>query len=122
MGKNLVSQLIKIVVFGLFWSVIGFLLASLLVNRTSYNLKDILFIEGILLVAISVLSSLGDNSTGLSLNGMGMNNPSLKASVNLEITRKEREINPIKQTLLFGLSSLSLIIGGLLLILLNFVI
>ncbi|MGL5351750.1 MAG: hypothetical protein ACRDA5_00345 [Clostridium sp.] len=119
MGKNIVSQLIKTTLFGILWFILGFILALILVNSIKHNLKDILFIEGILLIAISVLSALGGNSNGLSINSIGSSYASVTASTNLEITRKERKINPIKQTLLFSLSSLSLIIGGVLLILFN---
>ena len=93
------------------------MLAIILAKIKHYNFKDILFIEGIVLIAISILSSIGGNPTGLSMQGI--NNPTLASYANLEITRSEREKNPMKQTVSFAFSSISLILGGLLLILLN---
>ena len=120
MNKNLVSILFKSILFGIVWASIAFVLALILVNIKKYNLKDILFIEGIVLIAISILSSIGGNPTGLSMQGI--NNPTLTSYANLEITKAEREKNPMKQTVSFALSSISLILGGLLLILLNCII
>ncbi|SDP48904.1 hypothetical protein [Clostridium gasigenes] len=120
MNKNLVSTLFKSLLFGIVWASIAFVLAIILVKLKHYNLKDILFIEGILLIAISILSSIGGNPTGLSMQGIS--NPTLTSYTNLETTRSEREKNPIKQTVSFALSSIALILGGLLLILLNFIV
>lgn len=122
MNKPLISSISKTLIFAVLWGLLGLIVGIILVKSKGYNLKDVLFIEGIILIAIGVLSSLGGNSTGLSMKGMGMNNASLISYANLEITKKEREKNPMKQTILFGLSSLSLICGGLLLILINFII
>lgn len=122
MDKNLTSNLFKTLLFGIAWAVIAFIIAIILVKSKQYNLKDVLFIEGIILIAISILSAIGGNSTGLSLKGFGTNNASLTSYANLEITKREREKNPMKQTLSFGLSSFSLICGGILLIILNYII
>lgn len=122
MDKNLTSNLFKTLLFGIAWAVIAFIIAIILVKSKKYNLKDVLFIEGIILIAISILSAIGGNSTGLSLQGFGTNNASLTSYANLEITKREREKNPMKQTLSFGLSSFSLICGGVLLIILNYII
>ena len=122
MDKNLTSNLFKTLLFGIAWAVIAFIIAIILVKSKQYNLKDVLFIEGIILIAISILSAIGGNSTGLSLQGFGTNNASLTSYANLEITKREREKNPMKQTLSFGLNSFSLICGGVLLIILNYII
>lgn len=120
MNKQLVSSLLKTLLFGVVWSVIGFIVAIVFVKTKHYILKDVLFIEGIILIAISILSSIGGNPTGLSLQSFG--NPSLSSFANLEVTKHEKEKNPMKQTLSFGFSTISLAFGGLLLIFINFVI
>ena len=89
MNKNLVSTLFKSILFGIVWASIAFVLAIILVKLKHYNLKDILFIEGIVLIAISILSSIGGNPTGLSMQGI--NNPTLTSYANLEITKAERK-------------------------------
>lgn len=120
MNKNLVSTLFKTLLFGIAWTIIGLIVAVIFVKIKQYNLKDVLFIEGIVLITISILSSIGGNPTGLSMQSFG--NPSLSAFSNLEITKREKERNPMKQTLSLGFSTVSLIFGGLILIAINFII
>lgn len=67
MNKQLVSSLLKTLLFGFIWSVIGLILALVFIKTKDYILKDVLFVEGIVLISISILSSIGGNPTGLSM-------------------------------------------------------
>lgn len=120
MNKHLLLTLFKTLISGIVWTVIGLIVAIIFVKTKQYILKDVLFIEGIVLITISILSSIGGNPSGLSMQNFG--NPSLSTFSNLEVTKRERERNPMKQTLSLGFSTVSLIFGGLILIALNFII
>ena len=70
-----------------------------------------------------VLSSIGGNPMGLSMQGLGQNNAQYIANANLEVSKMEKDkTNNIKTTISAGLSTVSLIIGGLLVIAINFII
>jgi len=94
-----------------------------IVHFTSHNLKDILFIEGIILVILGVSSFLGGNPTGLSLQGLGQTNAQYIANANLEVTKMEKEkTNTIKNNFKTNISTVSLVIGGIICIIINFII
>lgn len=123
MGKSQISSLIKCVVWGIIWSIILVLIGLGIVHFTTYNLKDILFIEGIILVILGVSSFLGGNPTGLSLQGLGQTNAQYIANANLEVTKMEKEkTNTIKNNFKTSISTVSLVIGGIICIIINFII
>lgn len=123
MGKSQISSLIKCFIWGIIWSIILVLIGLGIVRFTTYNLKDILFIEGIILVILGVSSFLGGNPTGLSLQGLGQTNAQYIANANLEVTRMEKEkTNTIKNNFKASISTVSLVIGGVICIIINFII
>ncbi len=123
MGKSQISSLIKCFIWGIIWSIILVLIGLGIVRFTTYNLKDILFIEGIILVILGVSSFLGGNPTGLSLQGLGQTNAQYIANANLEVTRMEKEkTNTIKNNFKTSISTVSLVIGGIICIIINFII
>jgi hypothetical protein len=123
MGKSQISSLIKCFIWGIIWSIILVLIGLGIVHFTTYNLKDILFIEGIILVILGVSSFLGGNPTGLSLQGLGQTNAQYIANANLEVTRMEKEkTNTIKNNFKTSISTVSLVIGGIICIIINFII
>ncbi|GAA0770280.1 hypothetical protein GCM10008908_12850 [Clostridium subterminale] len=124
MDKSQIKSLIKCVVWGIIWSIILVLIGLGIVNFTTHNLKDALFIEGIILVILGVSSFLGGNPTGLSLQGMGQTNAQYIANANLEVTRMEKEktTTSINNSFKTIINTVSLIIGGLICIIINFII
>lgn len=124
MDKSQIKSLIKCVVWGIFWSIILVIIGFVIENFTSYTLKDILFIEGIVVVLLGALSSIGGNPMGLSLQALGQNNAQYAANANLEVTRmeKEKRHNNFKSNLRSSLNTVSLIIGGVICIIINFII
>ncbi len=96
----------------------------MIVNFTSYSLKDVLFVEGIVLVALGALSSIGGNPKGLSLQALGQDNAQYVANANLEVTKMEKQMhhNNIKTNLRSSFNIISLIIGGAISIIINFII
>lgn len=123
MGKSQISSLIKCFIWGIIWSIILVLIGLGIVRFTTYNLKDILFIEGIIFVILGISSFLGGNPTGLSLQGLGQTNAQYIANANLEVTRMEKEkTNTIKNNFKTSISTVSLVMGGVICIIINFII
>jgi len=128
MKKGLIKNLISIIVFGILFLGIGDLLAYLISQKYEYNLRDVMFLVGLGIIIIGILSMIGGNSTGLNLQGLGQANSQYIANANLEVTRMERETtnyhnsakNRISIKAAFG--SLSIILGGLFMILNSFII
>lgn len=123
MDKSQIKSLIKCVVWGIIWSIILVLIGLGIVNFTTHNLKDVLFVEGIILVILGVSSFLGGNPTGLSLQGLGQTNAQYIANANLEVTRMEKEkTTTIKNNFKTSINTVSLVMGGIICIIINFII
>ena len=123
MEKSILKTIGKCVIFGIIWGIVLFGIALIITNFKDYELRDVLFVEGIIFVVGGVLSSIGGNPMGLSMQGLGQNNAQYIANANLEVSKMEKDkTNNIKTTISAGLSTVSLIIGGLLVIAINFII
>ena len=123
MEKSILKTIGKCVIFGIIWGIVLFGVALIITNFKDYELRDVLFVEGIIFVVGGVLSSIGGNPMGLSMQGLGQNNAQYIANANLEVSKMEKDkSNNIKTTISAGLSTVSLIIGGLLVIAINFII
>ena len=123
MEKSILKTIGKCVIFGIIWGIVLFGVALIITNFKDCELRDVLFVEGIIFVVGGVLSSIGGNPMGLSMQGLGQNNAQYIANANLEVSKMEKDkTNNIKTTISAGLSTVSLIIGGLLVIAINFII
>ena len=123
MEKSILKTIGKCVIFGIIWGIVLFGVALIITNFKDYELRDVLFVEGIIFVVGGVLSSIGGNPMGLSMQGLGQNNAQYIDNANLEVSKMEKDkTNNIKTTISAGLSTVSLIIGGLLVIAINFII
>ncbi len=123
MEKSILKTIGKCVIFGIIWGIVLFGVALIITNFKDYELRDVFFVEGIIFVVGGVLSSIGGNPMGLSMQGLGQNNAQYIANANLEVSKMEKDkTNNIKTTISAGLSTVSLIIGGLLVIAINFII
>ena len=123
MNKTLLKALEKCILWGVIWAIILFIIANILVNLKGFLLKDVLFIEGIIFIMLGLFACIGGNPMGLSMQGLGQNNAQYIANANLEVSKMEKDkTNNIKTTISAGLSTVSLIIGGLLVIAINFII
>ncbi|WP_346917214.1 hypothetical protein [Clostridium sp.] len=124
MDKSQIKSLIKCVVWGIIWSIILVLIGLCIVKFTTHNLKDVLFIEGIILVIWGGMAFVGGNPMGISLQGMGQINAQYIANANLEVTKMEKEktATPIKNSFKASINIVSLVIGGLICIIINFII
>lgn len=123
MDKDILKSIRKCAMFGVVWAILLFVIAFLITTLKDYNLKDVLFIEGIAFVAFGILSCIGGNPLGLSIQGLGQNNAQYITNSNLQVSKLEKaNTKNIKTTLSIGLNTFSLVLAGILLITINFII
>lgn len=123
MDKDTLKNIRKCIILGIIWAILLVAIAFLITTLKDYNLKDVLFIEGIAFITFGILSCIGGNPLGLSIQGLGQNNAQYIANSNLQVSKLEKaNTKNIKNTLSIGLSTVSLILAGILVIAINFII
>lgn len=116
-----IKLLIKYTLWGVIWAVAFIILGFIIKKFSTFSLKDILFVEGILLVIFGAASCIGGNPLGLSIQALGQPNAQYAAYANLEVTRMEREkLSKFNFKTAFNL--ISLVLAGLICIIINFII
>lgn len=60
MNKNQRQLLLKGFMRSCFWCIVTIVIGIVIINRFNYSLKDVLFIEGIVLIITGLLSSIGE--------------------------------------------------------------
>lgn len=115
---------LKDIIYGTLWFTLSFFVALGIKNAVSYSLADILFIEGILLALIGTLSGTSGDPIGLGIQSLELKHPDDVEEINYEITPEERGnmSATLKKDLLFSTTTAPLIIGGILAVLINFII
>ena len=115
--------LLKSLIWGLMWliiaSILGFIISK---SMTSKSFQDILFIEGLVLIFIGIFASISGDPRGISMQGLGQNNAQYINNANLEVARMEKEKVHIKTDIKFALSTFSLVIGGILSVVVTFIV
>ncbi|MGG7142622.1 hypothetical protein ACQPVP_04075 [Clostridium nigeriense] len=123
MDKSVLKTIRKCVVLGFVWAIVLFVIALIITNFNGYELKNMLFIEGIIFIIGGTLSSFGGNPIGLSMQGLGQTNAQYISNANLQVTKMEKDkTKNIKTTISVGLNTISLVMAGLLVIVVNFII
>jgi len=124
MNKRENKPLVKYIFFEILLSVILLLIGLVIMYFTNYNFKDVLFVEGMVVIILGIFSGISGNSTGLSLQGMGQNNAQYVSNANLETLKMEKEKtkNNLNPNISIGLNMVSLIIGGAICIIIEFII
>ena len=57
MDKSILKPIWKCAIFGIVWAILLFGIALIITNFKDYTLKDVLFIEGIVLIMVSFFIS-----------------------------------------------------------------
>lgn len=124
MNKCNVKLFTKLTLLGVFWSIILCIIAFIIVKFTDYNFKNVLFIEGIAVISFTILSFIGINPMGTNLQALSQSNAQYVSNANLEVTKMEKEKNEngIKPIINVGFNIISLIIGGIICIIINYMI
>lgn len=115
--------LLKSLIWGLMWliiaSILGFIISKIMTSR---SFQDILFIEGLVLIFIGIFASISGDPRGISMQGLGQNNAQYINNANLEVARMEKEKVHIRTDIKFALSTFSLVIGGILSVVVTFIV
>ncbi|ATD55508.1 hypothetical protein [Clostridium chauvoei] len=124
MDKDQIKTLLKCAMFGIIWIAITATIAILMMNLTRYNFKDVMFIEGIVLVILGLFASVSGNPMGLCIQALGNSNSQYVANANMQITKldTEKAHRNAKTTIRMGISTVALIIGGILSMVISFII
>lgn len=124
MNQKIFKSFIKSIFLGILWSIILVMIGLVVESFNNYTFKDVLFVESIILIILALFSAMSGNPTGLSLQGMGQNNAQYIANSNLEISRIENEKSKrnLKIMVNIGFSAVSLIVGGVIGIIVDFII
>lgn len=115
---------LKDIVYGTLWFTLSFFVALGLKDAVNFSLADILFIEGLVLALIGTLSGISGDPIGLGIQSLELKHPDDVEEINYEITPEERGnmSTTIKKDLLFSTTTAPLVIGGMLAVLINFII
>jgi hypothetical protein len=126
MDNYKIKLFLKFVLFGVIWALISAGIGLLISEFMDYNFRDIFFVEGMLLIMIGIFSSIGGKLTGLPLqlkssNAQYVSNAYLQMK---DIEKKEKKNNSDvrKANISIGISGIALIVGGLICMIINFVI
>ena len=123
MNKHGLKILRKVLLTSILFAAILFGLGVLIKNNNGYELRDVIFVEGIIALIIGALSSIGGRSMGLAINGIGRSNAQYQSTANIEITKRENEKFGFgKVSIDLSLSNFSLLISGFILVILNYII
>lgn len=123
MNKTLLKSLSKCILWGAIWTVILLIIGNILANLKGFLLKDVLFIEGIIFIMLSIFSCIGGNPMGLSLQSLGQNNPQYNTNANLEVSRMENNNkSSLKNTISISINTVSLIFAGIACVIINYII
>ena len=118
---NSLKSILKCSFFALIWAIACIGIAFGIGNVTAYNIQDVLFVEGMVLLGLSILSSVSGNSNGISFGALGQNNAQYVMNANLAVTEKERTLNSLKADFKMGFSSTVLVLAGVFCIIANFI-
>lgn len=120
--SKILKRLVIILVFSLILLGVGYIIALLISNQFGYNLPDVIFYEGLIVTIIGLLLTMKGNAAGLSFGGNGPSYINSLSYIFLETTKPEGEdISYHKEifnnTVRFGLSNFTFLLGGIFLIL-----
>lgn len=118
------NVMLKNLTYGLIWFVLSLLLALLLKNKVNLLMSDILFIEGILLLTITILSSVSGDPIGLGIQSYQLKHPNDVHERNYNILPCEKgNLNIVlKKSILFSTTTIPLLTGGILTVAMNYLI
>ena len=118
MFKSMIKNILLIVMYGLAFLGLGYVIAIIISKQFGYVIQDVLFIEGLLVIILGFLLSMKGNPSGSSLQGLGRNNAQQLSYLNMEVTKTEREAtsyhkNFLKHSIVeFAFSNFTIILGG----------
>lgn len=122
MRKNNSKSLKKFISIFIANSVSLFVIGGIISNLNGFQLKDVLFVEGILVLMIGIFSSIGGNTQSLSLQEFGQVNPQCFVNIVLESNsiQKERVISTSNIEINMDLVSTSITLGAIIALIISY--
>ncbi|ROR29212.1 hypothetical protein EDD66_103148 [Mobilisporobacter senegalensis] len=97
---NILKKILTLVILSLIFSIIIYVIAIFISKQFNYNIQDILFGGGLILIIIGGLMSIHGNPSGASLWGLGQSNAQYTSFLNLEAKKEENKIEDTRSHLL----------------------
>ena len=117
-----IKLLFKCIIYGFIWVVIAAIVAFIIKKNTSITFEDGFFVIGIVLVISGFFSSMGGDSIWeVNFLGQGIS-ASYSNYSNLEVKRREKTSSNLKRSISFGISGITLIVGGLITMFIGYII
>lgn len=118
-SKNL-SKFITICIISL---MVTFSLGEIISSFQGYNFRDVIFVEGIIILMMGIFSAVGGNPMSLSLQDFGQINPQWLANISLETNEIDRRriIDSCKVNINIDITTISLVIVGSISLLISFI-
>jgi len=101
--------------------IVSIILGQLISSFNGYHFRDVIFVEGILILMIGIFSAIGGNPMSLSLQDFGQINPQWLANISLETNEIDRKriVDSCKVIINIDIINLSLMIGGFIVLLIS---
>ena len=116
-----VKTTLKLFIYGVLWSILTLIIANIFTPLTNFYFKDIVFIEGLLMLVMSITSAINSKTLGMSF--YILNQIHSKYINNRDFKKEEDKIFNTFNSINFHLflNWISIAIGGFINILLIFV-
>lgn len=123
MNKKNSKTLSKFIIICIISLMVSFSLGQVISSFQGYSFQDVLFVEGIIILMVGIFSSIGGNPMSLSLQDFGQINPQWVANISLETNEIDRRriIDSCKVNINIDITTISLAIGGLISLLISFI-
>ncbi len=112
---------IKLFIYGILWSIIALAIAKIFTPITNFHFKDIIFVEGLLMLLLSITSAINSKTLGMSF--YILNQIHSKYITNHNFKKQDHEIFTAFNNVNFHLflNWISIALGGFINILLIFI-
>lgn len=125
MLKSKIKLALLVLLFSFVFLCIGYLIASYIAIQNNYNIKDVMFVAGMIVMILGLMMSMKGNPSGGSISALGSLYGQYSAAWNLEVTRVERETTNyyrdfIKHSVVqLAFGNITIILSGILMIILS---
>lgn len=123
--KTKFLNILYLLLYSLIFLGIGYGVAALISQSLDYNMQDVLFYEGIIVLMLGVMRTMKGNPSGVSLQALGQKNAQYRANENIKVTKTEREATNYHKNFMnhsvidFAISDVVIILGGILIMALS---
>ncbi|ENZ32897.1 hypothetical protein HMPREF1084_02244 [Clostridium butyricum 60E.3] len=99
------KHILKLFLKQMFWIIVQVIILLAigigLSEIKGYSIKDVIFVEGIIVIILALFTSMQGNPMGLSIQSMGQNNAQINSNNNIKIKEIEEKKtkNKVRSTL-----------------------